>query len=80
MRTFPGVHPKLVSYAAGLVLGAKGFVHWQTFHRAGDAAPAELRLAQRGGGTFMQATISGKEVPLFVCQLTPETVRRCACD
>ena len=28
----------------------------------------------------MQATISGKEVPLFVCQLTPKTVRRCACD
>ncbi len=43
---------------------------------AGEAATAELRLCGRGGGALLQATRSDTQEPLFVCQLTPETVRR----
>ena len=41
---------------------------------AGDAQPGELHLLSRGGGTLLQANISGRPEAAIQCQLMPDTV------
>ena len=41
---------------------------------AGNAQPGELHLLSRGGGTLLQANMSGIAEAALQCQLTPHSV------
>ena len=85
---FTGVHVADFSEGDGLSWGAcmlvvqgarlllallRGCLSTNKVH-AGHAQPGELHLLSRGGGTLLQANISGRPEAAFQCQLSPDTV------